>query len=139
MKQIFVRQAVPNDAPIYQEWAPTTKDALLDPGVLTYPSTRVLVAHHGDPVLMMPVQTAFVLESLAVKPGLSPLEEAEALKQLTKTVAYAAGSQGVREIYFLCKDERVVEFAKRHGYEEIPWKCLRLKLDDVEKCSTPKS
>ena len=133
MKQIFVRNAKPEDAQEYAKWAPFTEDACLDAGVLAYPTTRTLVAHAGKPLVYLPVQLAAMLESVAVSPDASPLEIAESYRQLVKSVVFAMNSQGVREIYFLSKHPTVIKMATDNGFEVVPLTCLRLKLDDIEK------
>jgi|SRR5579871_2124398 len=134
MKQVWVRPAEPKDAQQFVEWANHSKEInLFDPDVMTYPTTVTLLAHTDEPLMYMPFQAAVVMESLAPRPGLSPLEEALALREITKHVVHLGRVGGFREAYFICKDERVVEFAKKHGFEEIPHKVMRLKFNSLEK------
>lgn len=150
MKQVFVRFAEPKDDAEFTAWVKAAQDInLFDPKVMTYPTTRTLVAHNGESLVYMPVQTTLTMESLAPRPGIAPIDEAIALREITKAVALLASQAGVREVYFPCKDERVVKFATNHGYEELgewkdekppepvpnkegkwfwPWKTLRLKV-----------
>jgi hypothetical protein len=129
MKQVFVRFADQKDAPQFEQWVTAAQAInLWDPAIMDYPTTRTLVAHNGEPLMYMPVQTALMMESLAPKPGISPIEEGLALREITKAVALLASQQQIRESYFLCKDERVVKFASAHGYELLPWKTLRMRL-----------
>lgn len=129
MKQVWVRFAEEKDAEQFGEWVEQAKAInLFDPAVMAYPTTKTLVAHNGEALLYMPVQTTLTMESLAPKPGIAPIEEALALREITKAVALLASQAGIREAYFLCKDERVVKFATAHGYEELPYKTLRLKV-----------
>jgi len=129
MKQIFVRLAEAKDAETFDAWVKNAQDInLFDPGVMAYPTTKTLVAHNGEPLVYMPVQTTLTMESLAPKPDIAPIDEALALRELTKTVAFMASQLGVKEIYFLCKDDRVVKFAEAHGYEKLPWTTMRMKV-----------
>lgn len=129
MKQVFVRLAEDKDASQFEEWVKAAQEInLFDPNVMTYPTTRTLVAHNGENLLYMPVQNVLMMESLAPKPGIAPIDEAVALREITKTVAFMASQQGIREQYFLCKDERVVKFGSAHGYEVLPFKVLRMKV-----------
>jgi len=134
MKKIWIRPALKSDAPLYAEYAAANSArSLFDMNVLTYPNTSVYVAHSGDPVMFLPVQMAAVLESLAPKPGLPRSEQARALAEIVTSVVYDASRQGVREIYFLSADAPTIEFAKRHGFEEVRHTVLRLKLGAIEE------
>jgi hypothetical protein len=133
-KQIYVRPAEAKDAELFTEWAKASAQInLFDPDVMSYPSTVTLVAHSDQPEVFMPLQTTVTLESLAPRPGISPLTEAVALRELIHAAALMAHMAKVKELYFLCKDDRVIELAKRHGFEELPFTTLRLKLDKIEK------
>jgi hypothetical protein len=132
-KQVWVRKLVERDLPRFTQWITRIADAnILDPSVVTYPATTVLCAHTDKPRLYMPVQKVPMLESLAPAPDLSPLEFAECIKQLVKAVVMAAGNEGMREVYFLCKDDNVIKLAERHHFERLPYTVMRLKLDKLE-------
>lgn len=134
MKKITVRPANEQDVPKFAEWALNTPKNLFDPGVMSYPSTRTLVAvdESDAPVLFQPFQPVFVLESLAPKPGSSPREIAISLARLNEALEGLAAAYGIREFMFLCEDQSVIDFAKRNGYEEIKWPVLRRKLSTPE-------
>lgn len=134
MKQTWVRPAELKDAEQLALWSVANVEKNeLDPAVLRYPQTSVLVAHDGKPVTFMPVQLVAMIESLASRPGVTPLQLADALKELLKTVVFLSKKQGVHEVYFLGTDEAVTRMAQRHaGFEELPWKAYRLKIDRLE-------
>lgn len=129
---MFVRPARPEDVENFITWSMNTKDNLFDPDTTNYPSTAVLCAfnEHG-PIVYCPIQHPFFMEHLAIKPGASPIDVAVALKAITDAVVTQAYLKGVGEIYFLCKDESTINFAKTI-YEELPWKIFRLKLKNLE-------
>ncbi len=133
MKHIWVRPATQDDLPKLQNWITENPRNEFDPDVFTYPETTVLCAHHGEPVLYLPIQIAAILESLAPNPDASPLELAEALKNLLVTVGCLAKSRGIHELYFLSTDPAVDKIALNHGFEELPYKVLRIKLDKVHE------
>lgn len=71
-----------------------------------------------------------ILESLAPMPGLSPRKEALALARLGKAIDSIAAQTGHSEVWFLCKDARVADLCKRHGYEEVSTlRLFRSKID----------
>lgn len=130
MKEHKLRFMSKDDQPRFLEFFNATPENLCDPDILSYPSLRVLCAYddQSGAEAFLPQQDVTMLESLAVKPGLSPLDAAKAFKDLVKASEVVASSKGHKEMYFVCKDENVIGMAKRHGFEELPWKVCRMKL-----------
>ena len=136
MKTIWVRDAnTEKDARTCSEWIARIADInLLDPAVFAYPSTRVLCAYQktedGDdkPLLYVPIQRPLMLESLAPAPGTEGLTEAVALKEVVQDAVSTAHRSGAGEIYFLCRDERVIKFAQAHGFKQVNSPLLRMKI-----------
>jgi hypothetical protein len=128
-QQLKIRMTRAEDVEEVAEWLLRTKNNLFDPGILEYPTMRSITAYddHGN-VAHLPSQQALFLESLAVKPGASPLEAAPAFRDLVKGQQLLASSFGIREVYFVCKDEDVVKVAEGHGFERIVFPVVRLKL-----------
>ena len=134
-KDVWVRYTRPEDADELLDWATRAKDInLADPEILNYKRISFLCAHRdGKNIVYMPVQVTLTLESLCPNPEASELEMAQALKALIQRAVSMAEEQEIREIYFVCKDERVVKLAERHGFTEILWKVLSLDIRDLEK------
>lgn len=130
MKQIWVRFAEAKDEPQFAEWVKAAQEInLFDPSVMSYPTTKTLCAHTDEEAkLFMPYQLTLTMESLAPKPGIAPIEEALALREIAKAINVLASQAAIREVYFLCKDERVVKFAENHGFEKLPYTTMRLKV-----------
>jgi len=129
MKQLKLRFASPEDAATLLEWLQANPENDFDKDILQYPTLQVVCAYSDEgPVAYLPVQKALVLESTARVPGISDADSAQALRDFTKAAELMASAQGIREIYFLCKDDRLAAMARGHGYEELPWKTLRMKL-----------
>jgi len=136
MKHIWTRYAdFAKDTPEFIEYMKGAQDInLFDPDVMTYPNTKVLAAYGQEGVKMfMPFQMTITLESLAPKPGLTEREEALALKELAQQVVFLAKANGIEEVYFLCSDDTVINFAEKHGFERIPHTTMRLKLKTLEQ------
>lgn len=100
----------------------------LDPSVFSYPATQILVAESDKPILFMPVQTTYMLESLGPTVEASDLEIAAALKQMTQVIHWEACKAGIGEYYMLCSHQRTQDFAQMHGYEEVLMKIYRRKV-----------
>jgi hydrogenase maturation factor HypF (carbamoyltransferase family) len=56
------------------------------------------------------------------------------VRDLVHQMCRLAKQSGIGEIYFLCdpNDAEVENLAKRHGYEELPFKVMRLKPERVK-------
>lgn len=130
--QVWVRHIESTkDVDLLESWLNGTKNNLFDMDVLSYPKTQIFVAHKQQPLVMVPVQMTFTMESLAINPEGSELEIAESLRQLTKHIVYKAHELGIKEINFFCADERTSAFAAKY-FEEIPHRAFRLKLNSLE-------
>jgi hypothetical protein len=131
MKKMTVRDFGPQDAQKYADWLLAIANInLVDCGVYEYPTcvTAVVQDEAGDPVLINSVHLVLAQEALAPKPGLSPKEEALALKAINIALKDLAKRSGVKEIWFECKDQRVIDFACRHDFEVIKNPVLRMKV-----------
>ena len=111
------------------EWLRANPDNDFDPDILTYPTLQAFCAYTDEePVAYIPTQNVKVLESTALKPGLSVQDAAQALRDFTKAAELVASSQNIRELYFLCRDQELINMATQHGYDLLPFRCLRMKL-----------
>lgn len=120
MRDILPRPARPSDISTIDEWIRATPQNLFDADLLQYSrNVAFMCAANGDPILYMPVQSVFMLESLAVKPGATPLEIAKSIGVLIQTIIYKAEEKEFNEIYFLCRNETVNAYASRHGWETM--------------------
>lgn len=129
MRQLKIRASQPEDTKEIADWLVSTEGNLFDPGILKYPTLRTISAYNGDGnVAHLPAQQAMMLESLAVRPGVSILDAAQAFRDLVKGMELLASTIGIREMYFICKDENVLKVAEGHGFERIEFPVVRLKL-----------
>jgi hypothetical protein len=130
VKKITVRLANEQDVPKFMEWIFNTPKNLFDPDVMSYPSTRTLVAvdEKDQPILFQPFQPVFMVESLAHKQGSSPREIALSLDRMDDVLEKLAQTYGIRELMFMSNEPSIIEFAQHHGYEVIKWTVLRKKL-----------
>lgn len=136
-KHVLVRPVNQGDIQKFTEWSAGTKNNLYDPFVATYPTTFTLCAYDDQgPLVYVPVQQPFMLESLAIRPGASPIEVAVALRELIHTVITQSYLKGVGEIYFLCEDASTEAFAQNQTAlkcEKVPYNLYRIKIRDLEK------
>lgn len=126
---IFVELANEKDAQQAAEWLTNTAGNLFDPAVMTYPVTNTVKAmKNGKPLIYLPYQTCFVLDSLAICPENGAIDTAQGLKALTQTIRWEAHKAGHGEMLFQCSEPSTVEFCQHHGFTEVGTKMFRMRL-----------
>src|SRR5438067_7133842 len=130
MRKYQGRTAEPKDAQQYIDWLKAAANInLVDYGVYAYPCTNtVVVEGAGEPVLMNSFHPVLVMEALAPKPGLSPMDEARALRELYDCIRKVAEYTGIREIWFQCADPRLEKFILRKGWTKSDVPLFRMKV-----------
>lgn len=127
----MVRPAEPQDAEKYIAWLEAASDInLVDPATVNYPTANTLVVEdrQGNPALMNTFHAVIVMEALAPRPGLTPMQEARALKELFDGIKNVARATGVKEILFGCKDERLAKFIEGRDFERLLFPVFRFKV-----------
>lgn len=103
------------DRDLFTKWIFSTPNNLFDQAVMFYPTTNTVIVEDGDePVFFAPFQAVIMLESLAPKPGLPAKELAAALSAFHEGIVNVCSHMKIREIFFVCADEAVAEFALHH-------------------------
>ncbi len=110
----------------------------LDADVLAYPATTILVAEDGKDTVFMPVQTAFLFETMGYKEGISDLALASAMKLFTQILVWEGRKAGHGELYFIGTNEETNQFALNNGFEEVKYRVFRLR-HEATPMSTDKS
>jgi hypothetical protein len=132
-EHIFVRPVRNTDTAMFLDWSINTKDNLFDPDVAKYPTTTVFTAfNRSGPIVFAPVQRPLMIDALAINPHADAFDVGVALKEITQAVVTQAYIENRGEIYFLCKEDSTIEIAKRHAYEEMPWRLFRIKVSELE-------
>jgi len=132
MKPQFVRLAREDEAQMYFDWCSESSVNEFDPEVAKFPSSATWVSYDKDgPVAFQTIQRPLVLESLGPRPGLSNLQTAQALKELTQNAVSQAHLQGAGEIWFLGSDPDTDEFARNWIFEKVDMPLYRVKLKDL--------
>jgi len=80
----------------------------------------------------IPVTITYLLESMAFKPGLSPIVEGRALQAMQHHLVFEANKQKISDAFFITIDTEVVEFAKRYGWKLADVPVLNLHFKDLE-------
>ena len=133
-KRIYVRPIDPEEVEQFFDWAQENSDkSEFDPAVPLFRSSSTWCAYDEDgPVAFQTLQQPIMLESLAPRPGASEIQIASALKELTQNAITHAHCRGAGEVYFLGSDDSTSAFAANKIFEELPFKCYRVKLADLE-------
>jgi N-acetylglutamate synthase-like GNAT family acetyltransferase len=126
----MIRPAEDRDAETYADWLAKASDInLVDRGVYLYPTAQHLVVErNGVPQLMNSCHAVLVIEALAPRPGITPMQEARALNELFEKVKDVARAAGIKEVMFGCKDERLAKFIERRGFERLNFPVFRFKV-----------
>jgi len=126
----MIRHAKPEDAALCAEWLKEAEHInLVDRGVYTYPTCQTVVVERDDePQLFNSFHAVLVMEALAPKPGITPLQEARALNELFDKIKDVARQAGIKEIVFGCKDEKLEKFIEGRGFEKLSFPVFRFKL-----------
>lgn len=101
-----------------------------DDKFLHYPATTVLVAEDGKDSVYMPVQTCLVPETIGYQEGISNISLAKAMQQLISVLVWEARRLGIGELIFYGNNQQTIDFACNNGFEEMPWKVYRLKVNE---------
>lgn len=115
----------PEDVTNFRQWVWNSRHInLFDPVVMSAPRTVMCraseVTQRGDePLVYIPLQPVLMYDSIAAKPGLTPRQEALALARIGGQVDKAAKATGFQETYFICRDDRVSNLCKAHGFTEV--------------------
>jgi hypothetical protein len=127
---IMVRFAEKETEPVVDWCQANSARNAFDKDVLDYPATKVLAATDGETVFAyMPEQGCAMLESIGPNPDATPLQIAASIVELVKAAALLAHGAGFREIYFLASDDVTGRGAKKLGFEELPYKVYRRRLE----------
>lgn len=129
-----VTLATAEDAPLFTKWITNTPLNMFDPDIAKYPSLRTLrIDVDGKPTLYVPFHPVFMVESLAHAPDVSPRQNAYALAKFHYTIEDLARTYGIAETYWMCRDQSLIKFAERHGYELVTCSVLRKKVNEPTK------
>lgn len=112
-----------------------------DPDVLSYPRSCMTKAEDGDgATLYIPIQPVLMFESIAPRPGISPKKEALSLLRIDELLEDVARDTGIMEQYFLCKDDRVADLCRGHGFTEMEgYRILKKKISARKPEEGPKA
>lgn len=130
---IFVRPAKAEDTQKFIDWSLENPNNGFDPAVMKRSTTLVLAAYDKSGVLAyQPVQTVFMLEGLAPRPGEDKRKIAGCMKEFTQALVTQCHLKDIGEVYFLGTEEGTNAMATNHVFEEVPLKVFRLKVSELE-------
>ena len=98
-----------------------------DPEVTRHKSTINIAAGTAKKrILYIPVQTVFMLESLASNPEATNFEIATGYRTVIQAVQTLAQERHIGEIYFCGTNEKTNTFAQKHGFTPVSWVVYKL-------------
>lgn len=127
MREIRLRAAKPEDAEKIIEWWkfedwPTV-------GLVSEPTTDVLCVENGKPISFPVVSKVALIQTIPHDPEAGRLALAKGLKLTID----ALKASGIGEVYFFSDgpgDFPLERLALKNGFEEVPWRCYRLKVKE---------
>jgi hypothetical protein len=132
--RVFVRPAKAEDVEKFYTWSVETENNEFDPEIAKAQSTITLCAYDKQgPLVYMPLQQPFFLESAAIRPGASASEIAVAFRALIEAAVTQAHIQQRAEIYFLGSEEGTDKLAQNQLFEHVDMPVYRLKIKDLER------
>ncbi len=127
--QLDVSIVPPSEYPEVDRWMRANQDRNgYDPGVLRYPCTLVLKVEKDGTAGYLAIQNALVIESLALRDTLTPVERAECTMNLVGAALRLAITAGMREAYTLVTDNVTASAGIKAGFKLVPYPTLRLKF-----------
>lgn len=104
-----------------------------DPDLFTKEQVKIYTAFDADGIVgFIPVKVVYMAESLAFKPGLSPVTEAKALQAWQHMMVAKCYEGNVPDMFFVTFDETVQEFAGRYHWNPVVVPMLSLHVADLE-------
>lgn len=132
-----VRAMTVDDLKLFREWVfKLLHINMFQPEVMKAPRMTMCRAENDEgPLLYIPLQSVLMYDAIAAKPGITPRQEALCLWKIGEVVDKAALDAGYREIYFICRDDRVSDICAKHGFVEV--KNVRVLKRVVEPIQEP--
>lgn len=126
-----IRKAKAEDAANILDWGEREKSVnLFDREVLYYPTTETLCVENGKPICYLPAQVVPMIESIILNPDATILERGKAIRKAIDGLLESAYKDGMREAYFVCESQDMVDYAQRVGFEKLEWPVCRIRLGE---------
>jgi hypothetical protein len=115
MSELRVRPLKLLEVPKWLKWLWDGKEKNdLDAKIFEYKTLRVYVCENSKPLVMVPVHSVAVLESLAFNPEATAKEKLDSVMETIHVIEQEAKASGISELLYVSSDERVDESAARH-------------------------
>lgn len=133
--KMSIRLAEPKDAENYSKWLKADLPiSHADPNAaLAAQAFTAVVEQEGEPILMQTAKPVLMLEAIAPKTGITPVESARAIREMFDGMKRVAKAHGFDEIYFSSDFppfKKMVEKKshKKHGIEKVNLTVYRVKV-----------
>lgn len=132
-KHIIVRPAQDGESEVMLEWLNLTLGHnCFDVDCLNHDSTFTLAAADTTgPLGFLPVQRPLMMESIALRPGLSESMQALVMTRMTEQVVAEAYRRHAAEVCFLSQNPATSRFAEDHLFGKVQYDFYRLNLRET--------
>lgn len=126
-----IRPAKPGDAEnCYKAVSANRTKNGFENDLLKYPNVKISVVENNDQALVFSFShTPLLLDSLGINPAAEKHEIITALRLILAQAIEQAREQGCGEIIFAGSEPSIPRLAKHVGFEELPYKFYRLKVN----------
>lgn len=125
----------PEEKKLFAEWLFAMREKnRFDPAIFEKGQVTILTCFDEGGILgFVPVALAYVLESLAFRPGISPATEARCLEAVQHHLVHCAIEKNMPYAFFVTFDEEVQEFAqRRYGWKKTEVPMLTFDFNKLE-------
>lgn len=141
-EQVWVRPYVAEkDHKLLAEWLFLLREKnRFDPEIFKKGQAEIYVCFDSTgPVMFVPIVSGNQVESLALKPGLSPVTAAKAFQAWQHVFIWELHKRNIPDAFFFTYDKTVLEFAQRYGWRETVVPALNLHVDGLEGANDGRS
>lgn len=124
----MIRPAVEQDATEVTHWSLSTPSNGFNSRLSQYPLLQTFVVEQNGPLLYVPWHPVMCIESVAVRPGITPQQYIDGLLEAKAHTEQIAQEFQFREIYTSSDYKPMIRTLRRHGYTNVPGTALRKLL-----------
>lgn len=121
---------------LFLDWLYASRDKnRFDPDLFRKGQVTILTCFTSEKIVgFVPVALAYVIESLAFLPGISPEVEAQAFRAVQQHLVHCAIEKNIPDAYFVTYDEEVLKLAQRpnRGWKRVVAPLLNLHFGSLE-------
>lgn len=138
MRQVYVRRYNPaTDKKLLLEWLYSgRKENRFDPEIFIKNQVEVYTAFTDEEIVgFIPLTRAYLVESLAFRPGLERVVEGRALQAFQHVLVDRASAENTPDAFFFTLDQSLLKFVEPYGWStpDVPMRHLHFSSLEPKK------